>query len=854
MAGVSNLKIKRSIFIVMFIALFAVSSTKGQDGRPIADAGLSRYAGPDPIVLDGTGSYDPDESGELSYSWQQISGPTVIISDANTATPTVSDFVQTEEIQICEFELIVSVGELSSLPDTVKVIVVANFGDNVLRLANDSFDSNKPTYIWFAGGDCIVRIPYEEPFPSIWLSKANMIHFPYYEPDPNYIPGDVDAPRTYYRCGDMIIAYLSSAAPDYHQPIQSGGWSTGGQPAIDVGIHLNLTYADTRYAVNRVTLIDARACRDFSDSINQFLDSSVDGEQCWIDNHRGSTDGPFPSWPSFYPNVLRIGSSLSHMGVQTWYINSLTNSDMNQFNHGVIGGAYWSVVGPGKNLQLASTPSVETYSFKWVGGVSSGYMDFWDETNHPGRLPKPVTLVGPENGAIVDVGGAVFSCEESENAVGYQLLFGPDPYRVMDYLLISDTPGPPVRTISEFPFEQTWWTVKVYDSFGSTIYADPCCINAAVVSPPDSFPAYTKYSGGTGEPNDPYQIATAEDLMLLGETTEDYDKHFILTADIDLDPNLPGRQVFSRAVIHFFKGVFDGNDHTISHLTISGDRELGLFGNTGSGAKISNLGLEVVDVSGTGNSVGGLVGHNDGCIITSYSTGAVTGNESVGGLVGANHSSLTSSYSTGTVSGNTKVGGLVGSLGGFGSYGILANCYSTSAVTGDWDVGGLVGYIFGSITTSYSTGAVTGNESVGGLVGRGFPASSITSSFWDIETSGLAGSHGGIGLTTAEMQTATTFLRAGWDFVDETENGTDDLWGICEGTNYPKLVWQISPADFVCPDGITLDDFDFFMDNWEDVNCDLSNGYCDGTDLDLSGTVDINDFAILLDYWLAEAQ
>ena len=39
-----------------------------------------------------------------------------------------------------------------------------------------------------------------------------------------------------------------------------------------------------------------------------------------------------------------------------------------------------------------------------------------------------------------------------------------------------------------------------------------------------SYPAYAKYSGGTGEPNDPYQIATAEDLMLLGETpngTED---------------------------------------------------------------------------------------------------------------------------------------------------------------------------------------------------------------------------------------------------------------------------------------------------------------------------------------------
>ena len=64
-----------------------------------------------------------------------------------------------------------------------------------------------------------------------------------------------------------------------------------------------------------------------------------------------------------------------------------------------------------------------------------------------------------------------------------------------------------------------------------------------------AIPAYARYSGGTGEPNDPYQIATSEDLMLLGETPEDYDKHFILTDDIDLDPNLHGRKVFDRAVI-----------------------------------------------------------------------------------------------------------------------------------------------------------------------------------------------------------------------------------------------------------------------------------------------------------------
>lgn len=61
--------------------------------------------------------------------------------------------------------------------------------------------------------------------------------------------------------------------------------------------------------------------------------------------------------------------------------------------------------------------------------------------------------------------------------------------------------------------------------------------------------ATRKYAGGTGESNNPYQIATAEDLILLGDSPEDYDKHFILIDDIDLDPNLPGRKVFNEAVI-----------------------------------------------------------------------------------------------------------------------------------------------------------------------------------------------------------------------------------------------------------------------------------------------------------------
>jgi len=142
----------------VLVALFALLvlcpvKSMAQNIPPIADAGSSRYAAQDPVVLDGTGSFDPDNSGLLSYTWRQIAGPPVVIIDANTATPTISGFVQTNEIQECEFELVVNDGELTSLPDTVKTIIVPDFGTSTLQQENPPFDSNKPTVIYCVGGN-----------------------------------------------------------------------------------------------------------------------------------------------------------------------------------------------------------------------------------------------------------------------------------------------------------------------------------------------------------------------------------------------------------------------------------------------------------------------------------------------------------------------------------------------------------------------------------------------------------------------------------------------------------------------------------------------------------------------------
>ena len=187
-------------------------------------------------------------------------------------------------------------------------------------------------------------------------------------------------------------------------------------------------------------------------------------------------------------------------------------------------------------------------------------------------------------------------------------------------------------------------------------------------------------------------------------------------------------------------------------------------------------------------SVGGLVGGNDGTITNCYATSSVSGNERVGGLLGANNGRITNCYSTGSVSGNQYVGGLVGR-----NYGAISNCYATDSVTGTSNVGGLVGDNNGTISNCYSVGAVPGWAFVGGLVG-GF-GGPVYNSFWDVETSGQWFSAGGTGKTTAEMQTESTFTGAGWDFVGESVNGTEDIWWILESQDYPRLSWEFIEGD-----------------------------------------------------------
>jgi len=434
------------------------------------------------------------------------------------------------------------------------------------------------------------------------------------------------------------------------------------------------------------------------------------------------------------------------------------------------------------------------------------------------------------------------------------------------------------QTESSIPAGQ--YTVEFKDISGWTKPADQAVTinNGQTTNASGTYNRY--YGGGNGTAENPYLIYTAEDMNTIGAHPVDWNKHFKLTADVNLASYTETH--FNRigdSDTNVFTGVFDGNGHTISNFTYTSATVdyVGIFGSLGNGCNVKNLfvtGVNVTgrtytgglvgsnrgtitdchitlgDVNGT-DLVGGLVGYNgDTGVITNCNvTGNITGITETAGLAGENNGSIAVCYAAGTVSGTYISGGLAGYNADAGS---IVNSYAAGSVNGDSFIGGLVGGNSGTIIDSYAAGSVVGRICTGGLAGDKWSGGAVvTASFWDVNISGQSSSAGGEGKTTSEMKTKSIFTGAGWDFVEESDNGTNDIWRMCvDGVSYPLLQREFIEGDFVCPDGVNLQDYAHLAGHWSESNCGSLND-CRHADIDKSGTVDWKDLDRFVENWLA---
>ncbi len=280
-------------------------------------------------------------------------------------------------------------------------------------------------------------------------------------------------------------------------------------------------------------------------------------------------------------------------------------------------------------------------------------------------------------------------------------------------------------------------------------------------------PGYT-----VSEDGKTYTVTSAEGLKNIAELVNEEWKlgiNITLTADIDLS-GIDWTPI-GIDYNHQYTGTFDGGDHTITGLTVTGSNEYaGLFGRIGSGGTVKNVVLEGVQIT-SDNSLGyagGIAGWSfKGKIENSSVSGSVSGNSIAGAVVGTQlGGAITGCSSSATVKGVTFAGGIAGETNSGAS---LTACYATGDVTVENDgtsnalAGGVVGYNGGSstLTACYAAGNVSGKGSgtihVGGAVGKNY--GTLTACYW----SGLPDNDNGgatkVDGTTVTWQTAVDAMN-----------------------------------------------------------------------------------------------
>jgi len=294
---------------------------------------------------------------------------------------------------------------------------------------------------------------------------------------------------------------------------------------------------------------------------------------------------------------------------------------------------------------------------------------------------------------------------------------------------------------------------------------------------------------GEGTKNDPYEIATEEQLNHMRMHTSEgafyvLTKNIAITEDYTTTPpavtsdeaNWTGgnfQPIGSKEMP--FKGSLDGNDYTISGLNISGtigknsDKTgasyVGLFGYLASGSSVTDL---IIDASTiTGNQyTGAIAGYNEGTIKDCQldKKGIVNGTSYTGGLVGYSTQPLSSLRNRGTVTGILAyTGGIAGSVSTPGT--AMIYCQNEGTVSGNESTGGVVGKFasasgsIASIKECYNKGSVqAGAYNAGGIAGTA-SGSNMSITIEDCGNSGTvtgSGINGGIAGTLEDDNATVT--------------------------------------------------------------------------------------------------
>lgn len=253
---------------------------------------------------------------------------------------------------------------------------------------------------------------------------------------------------------------------------------------------------------------------------------------------------------------------------------------------------------------------------------------------------------------------------------------------------------------------------------------------------------------GEGTEQSPYIIDSSAKLIALrtnvnaGETYAGV--YFKLASDIALSGKWTAIGNGTRNGTSYtgtaFKGVFDGDDKTISGLTITttigAKVAIGLFGVV-DGGTVKNLNLTDVNINVPSSDLAGaaigmmLNGATAEAITVS---GAVVGHDGVGAIAGrlvidgtiancTNNASVTSNYG--------GIGGIVGKAyyddaSNTSIFAKITNCVNKGTITAPQYVGGIAGLARANVSGCVNEGTIVGGTQTAGIVGQLIAAGTVS--------------------------------------------------------------------------------------------------------------------------------
>lgn len=239
----------------------------------------------------------------------------------------------------------------------------------------------------------------------------------------------------------------------------------------------------------------------------------------------------------------------------------------------------------------------------------------------------------------------------------------------------------------------------------------------------------------------PFELADSTDIVCMSKRMDDWDKDFILVANIDMSGVLGYRSIAS------FSGTLDGQGWTISNLSmdasVTGNYQcLGLFGTMQKDSSVSNLTLDNFSIACDkfGCNIGGLCGFNSGTISGCKVSGVLSSgyfSMNAGGLCGYNAAGTISDCDSTATFSAMGISRYFGGLCGMNSS-VIERCSVQvdlpygAGLTG---FGGLCGVNYSTLRESCSRGEIHADyaaNSIGGLCGENYGINSTISDCYSL--------------------------------------------------------------------------------------------------------------------------